>query len=179
MNINLSNSEILQYICLMTVLSYIWKTSNIKLLYIFPFLIFMIIFYKRETTKQENITNNNDKIVQIKKELFDEEYEFLIDEEILYYIDSIKIMKRFNGPVFNVLLSQIDDYYQHRTISYLLLVLETYQSLYFVLPIELFEFYTEKHKELKNILYDILKEKKHITVEMQSYLPKNYIHNNI
>ena len=178
MNLNLTNKEILQYICLATILGYIWYVSKISLRYIFPFMIFCIIVFYYEKTKHENSTNNQNLINQIKKDLFDENYSYLIDEEIILYINDIRIMKNFNGPIFNVLLSEMNSFYQYRTLPYLLRVVETFESLYFVLPLELNEFYITNDKRLKKILYNNLVERKEKTVEMQSYLPKDYIQNN-
>lgn len=179
MDIKLNNKEILIYICIGTSLSYIWYVSKIKLRYIFPFLIFSIIVYMRETKKNKDNINDNNKIIKIKEDLFDEDYTFLIDEDIILFINDIRIMRNFNKPVFNELLSHINDYYQHKTLSYLLRVMTTYESLYFVLPMELYDFYNQNIVLLKNILYKNLSERKLKTVEMQSYLPHNYIPSNI
>lgn len=181
MNIKLNNKEILFYIGIMTVLAFIWYSSKISLRFIFPFLIFCIIFYYFEMKKLKTSNESTDKINEIKTNLFDKEYNHMNDDDIILFIDSLKEIREYNIPVFNYFLRMLDMYFKDRTIERLIIVMETYESLYYSIPVELTYLFTEKQKKLKEILKDHLIEDTRKKVEMQSFIPatytsKNYIH---
>jgi hypothetical protein len=177
MKFNLTNKELLKYLFYLVLLLYIWKVAKIKLKYIFPFLIFLMIFLYIEQNKKEDNTHFDAKIANIIEELYDEKYENLYDEEIVLFIDTLRPIRTFNIPVFNLFLSEMNVYMTARDIDNLLKTMNTFESLYFVIPVELTDFYTERFKALGVLLHGRLIEQKS-RVEMQSYLPYDYIPNN-
>ena len=88
MKFNLTNKELLKYLFYLVLLLYIWKVAKIKLKYIFPFLIFLMIFLYIEQNKKEDNTHFDAKIANIIEELYDEKYENLYDEELVLFIDT-------------------------------------------------------------------------------------------
>ena len=57
--------------------------------------------------------------------------------------------------------------------------LDIFESMYFALKPELTDFFNTKFNELKQMTYDVLEDEKYNRVEMQSYLPSSYIHDNM
>jgi hypothetical protein len=180
-DIKLNNKDILFYIAIMTTLSFIWYSSKIKLQYIFPFVIFCIIFYYFEMKKIEIIEQKKIVNQELKAELFVKEYKYLKDNDILHFIDGLREIREYNIPVFNELLHVIDVFYRDRNIENLLIIVEIYESMYYSIPVDLTYVYMEKLIELKRLLKSHLIEKDRKMVEMQSFIPatytsKNYIH---
>lgn len=177
MNIELNNEDILFYIGILTVLMFIWYSSQINIKYIFPFLIFCFIFYYYENKKL------NDEM--IKHELLNDEYiingnyKYLVDDDILYFINSVKNMREYNDDTFKDFLHVLNEYYKDRIIDKLLVVMNKFEKLYYSIPLEMTDLFVEKQNELKKLLKNVLIQYDINRVEMQSYLPATYINNNI
>ena len=160
-------------------LMYIWYEAQIDIKYLFPFILFAIYFYNREEKKSTMEQNDNNKVQNIIDELYDEEYKYLMNDEIVLFIDSLRPIRQFNIPIFNNFLLYLNEYFKVGKMTQLLTALDIFESIYFAMPPEMTDFFTTKNKELQTLLYNNLKEDKYERVEMQSYLPSNYIHNNL
>lgn len=160
-------------------LMYIWYDAQIDIKYLFPFILFAIYFYKKEEMKYSMNKNNNNKVQKIMEELYDEEYEYLTADEIVLFIDTLRPIRQFNIPIFNNFLSYLNEFFKVGKMTHLLATCDIFESIYFAMPPEMTDFFTAKNKELQTLLYNNLKEDKYNRVEMQSYLPSSYIHNNL
>ena len=179
MKFNLSNKELIMYLIYIIILLYIWKLYKIKIHYLFPFIIFILTVIYIEQQKEEINIVDKTKTNIIISEIYDEKYEYLEIEEIVLFIDTLRPIRIFNIPVFNSFLSEANVYMKERDMSNLLRTINTFESLYFVIPVELTDFYTERIFLLKDLLFKYLVEEQKPRVEMQSYVPYDYIRNNI
>ena len=178
MDIQLNNEEILFYIGILTILCFIWFSSKINITYIFPFIIFCFIFYYFENKKMDE---NNDLLLNInliKQDLLTENHIYIIDNDVLFFIDSLRDIREYDSETFNQFLDLLNIYYRDRTIEKLLLVMNKYENLYHSIPLELTDLYVEKQNELNILLKNILLENEMKKVEMQSFIPNTYIDNN-
>jgi hypothetical protein len=178
MKFNLTNSELLIYLSYGVTLMYIWYISQIKIHYIFPFLILLLIIVHQEKNKTETFTGNKLRINNIIKELYDEKYDYLETEEIVLFIETLKPIRIHNTPFFNTFLNDMNIYFRKLNMSSLLNVMNTFEALYFTIPMELTDFYTDRITSLKDLLFKYLVEEDKKIIEMQSYLPYDYIHDN-
>lgn len=176
---NLSNKELLFYGSILTMLLYIWYDAQIDIKYLFPFILFAIFFYYREEKKATKTEENINRTENIIKDLYDEKYPYLESESIVLFIDSLRPIRQFNIPIFNNFLLYLNQYYKTKKLTQLLTALDIFESMYFALTPEMTDFYNTKFKELKQMTYDVLEDEKYDRVEMQSYLPSSYIHDNI
>jgi hypothetical protein len=129
-----NKNDIFIYLIIGISLIYIWKTLNISLNYLFPFLIFIGIIYIRENKK-------------IKKEE---------KNEINIFLESIKQYELYNPLVYKDLLITCDEYLLNGDIINYLKCIEIYDQLNYSLPIGMIkEFYIRK-KEFISILQKLL-----------------------
>lgn len=175
----LSNKEILFYTSVLFMLMYIWYNAQIDIKYLFPFILFAIYFYNKEEIKNTTNENNNNRVQEIIDELYDEEYKYLNTDEIVLFIDTLRPIRQFNIPIFNNFLLYLNEFFKVGKMTHLLAACDIFESIYFAMPPEMTDFFTVKNKELQTLMYNNLKEDKHDRVEMQSYLPSSYIHNNL
>ena len=175
---NISNKEKLFYGLILSILIYIWYNGNISINYLFPFLLFCIFFYYRETNKEESFEENTNKIKDLIDELYDERYKYLETEEIVLFIETLKPIRQFNIPQFNEFLSYLNIYFKERSMSKLLKAIHIFESLYFALTVEMTDYYSDRIIALKTLMLKYLKVDDMKRIEMQEYLPYDYIQDN-
>ena len=163
--LSFDKGDIFFYIITGTILFYIWFESQISINYLIPFIILlMIIFYRQDYLHNENII--------IDHKLKD------INEHILYFLEDIKIYNKYNSNNFNDLLDILNKFYKNKTINELYLVLEIFSRFIYTIPLEMSKDYYIKINKLNKILYNNIKPNKLNKVEMQSYIPYNFIKEN-
>lgn len=167
----LSNKDKLFYASILIMLLYLLYGVNIDIKYLFPFILFGIFYHYKEEKKVEK--------KEAKPDIYDEEYPYLRDKLTITFIDTLRPIRQFNIPIFNNFLLYLNQYYKTKKMTQLLAALDIFESMYFALPPEMTEFYNTKFRELKELTYDLLEDDKYDRVEMQSYLPSSYIHDNI
>ena len=174
--LSFDKGDIFFYIIIGTILFYIWFESQISINYLMPFLILlMIILYRQNYLHNVNLSIDH-KIREINDYILNNEYRYLQNNsEILYFLENIKIYKKYNPNNFYDLLDILNKFYKVKKIDELYLVLEVFNRFIYTLPIELSkDFYYEINK-LNKILYNNIKSNKVNKIEMQSYIPYNFI----
>jgi len=171
--------NILFYLIVGVILIYIWKRSNISINYFFPFIILLMIVYIRQLYLYKNKINASNNLEKIKNKILKENYNNLKNNrEILYWLDDIYIYIIYNSTNFKLFLDLLNKFYSNNDIYYLHLCLKSYDQFFLSLPINLAKNNYIKKLELIKILKTNLKDPKYKMIEMQSYIPYNFITDN-
>lgn len=159
--------DIFFYLVSGVILMYIWKDSNISINYWFPFVLLCIIIYLRQDWLHRIDLQQDHKLKDIKNQILANKYNMIEEKlEILYFLDSIKIYKKYNNKTFEILLNGLNKYYIQSDVSNLKYCMDVYDSMIYSLPQELANDHYIKKNELLTILK--LNLKNHIDPILES-----------
>lgn len=168
--------DIFTYLIVGIVLIYIWKTSNIKSMYLLPFIIFIGFMYFRQDYHHKINLNLDHKIEEIKKKLLKGKYPHIAsNNNMMFFLNSIEVFNKYNPQTYIDLLNICEKCLKKKDIFNCIDCVETYEAIIHSLPVNLLKTHYLKKKELASILKDIIVNPTRKTVEMQSYIPFNLI----
>jgi len=170
--------DVVHYLFCAVILFYIWYISNINIKYLFPFFILALyIFYRQDLLHNLDLSIDH-KLRNIINKILENNYFHINNPDILYFLDDIKIYKKYNPENFIDLLEILNKYYKTINIYNLDLVLQIFNRFIYSLPLELSKDFYLNINRLKKILNKSILSDKYTKIEMQSYIPYNYINNN-
>ena len=174
--LSFDKGDIFFYIIIGTILFYIWFESQISINYLLPFIILlMIMLYRQDYLHNVDLTIDH-KLKDINEHILNNDYIYLQNNsEILYFLEEIMIYKKYNKDNYKDLLEILNIFYKRKSIDELYLVLEIFSRFIYTLPLELSKDFYKKINKLNKILYENIKSNKLKTVEMESYIPYNFI----
>ena len=178
--LNFDKGDIFSYLIFGVAVTYIWKTSNISSIYILPFILLCIFIYLRQDYFHRTNLLIDHKIEQIKNDLLNNKYPNLMtDNDLLLFLDSIVIYKKYSPEVFSEFLDICEKYYIIKDIYNCIRCIEKFESFNYLIPIQMLKNHYLKKKEFAIILKRSLEEPKRKMVEMQSFLLYNLTNNNL
>lgn len=153
-----NKEDIYFYIIFGTIIFYIFHIYQISINYLLPFIIFCFIIYYRQDYLQNTNLQDNNKLKEINNNILHNNFLYLQNNQsILYFLDDIKIYKKYNSQNFQDLLEILNKYYKLQNIDTLVETLDIFNRFIYALPIQLVKDFYINLNRLRDILYKNLK----------------------
>ena len=110
----------------------------------------------------------------IKNKLLKEKYDGItVHNNMVLFLDSIIVYKKYSQIVFKEFLDICEKYYKKSDIYNYIACVDKFESFIFIIPNQLIKFHYLKKKEFAKILQESLEKPKRKMIEMQDYIPYN------